>query len=291
MPLPKENITVINVFSIDDKGGNPCAVVDNAQDLSTKEMQALATRLNFPETVFILRKRRQILLRFFATKKELPLCYHGALGAAFYLHKLYGSKEIDLTSYFELTHLKMQCSNRLASISISNRRKSTNLPIDLATIRNLLNIDEDCIEKSLPCSIFSIGNSKLFVPIKNRASLFSIVPNLSLISDWCKEQNINGIYAYSSDTEHVTSDFVGHNFNPLFSHQEDLATGTAAAALCQMISLHAPIIDYTFTIEQGANLNSPSKIIVSVTENILKIKGHVYFPKSESNNARNNDAN
>ena len=54
MPRPKENITVINVFSIANKGGNPCAVVDNADPLSTEEMQALATRLNLPETVFIL---------------------------------------------------------------------------------------------------------------------------------------------------------------------------------------------------------------------------------------------
>ncbi|MCZ6914124.1 MAG: PhzF family phenazine biosynthesis protein [Rickettsia endosymbiont of Ixodes persulcatus] len=291
MPQPKENITVINVFSIANKGGNPCVVVDNAQDLRAKEMQALATRLNFPETVFILRKRRQILLRFFATKKELPICYHGALGAAFYLHKLSGSKEIDLASYLELTHLKIQCGKRLVTLSIPHRRKSTNAYIDIETIKNLLNIDESCIEKSLPCSVFSIGNSKLFVPIKDRARLFSIEPNLGLICNWCKEQNINGIYAYSSDTAHVESDFVGRNFNPLFSHQEDIATGTAAAALCQMISLNVPLIDYTFTIEQGANLNSPSKITVSVTENTIEIKGYVYFPKNESDNTRNNYAN
>ncbi len=288
----KENITVINVFSIANKGGNPCAVVDNADYLSSEKMQALATRLNFPETVFILRKRRRILLRFFATKKELPICYHGALGAAFYLYKLNGFKQIELASYLELTRMKMQCENRLASVSISNRSKLINSHIDIETIRSLLNIDEYFIEKSLPCSVFSIGNSKLFVPIKDRASLFSIEPDLNLISQWCKEQKVNGIYAYYSDTEHATSDFVGRNFNPLFSHQEDIATGTAAAALCQMISLHAPLIDYTFTIEQGANLNSPSKITISVTENTIEIKGHAYFPKNnKNNNVRNNHAN
>ncbi|MCZ6914682.1 MAG: PhzF family phenazine biosynthesis protein [Rickettsia endosymbiont of Ixodes persulcatus] len=291
MSQPKENITVINVFSIANKGGNPCAVVDNAGHLSANEMQALATRLNFPETVFILRKRRQILLRFFATKKELPICYHGALGAAFYLHKLNGFKQIDLVSYLEFTHINMQCTNRLASVSIPNKRKLINSHIDIETIRNLLNIDEDYIEKNLPCSVFSIGNPKLFVPIKDRASLFSIEPNLSLIYQWCKEQNINGIYAYSRDTEHADSDFVGRNFNPLFSYQEDIATGTAAAALCQMLSLRAPLIDYTFIIEQGANLNSPSKITVSVTENIIMIKGHAYFPKNKDHNVTNNHAN
>ncbi len=150
MPLPKENITVINVFSIANKGGNPCAVVDNAEELKKQEMQALATRLNFPETAFILRKRRQILLRFFATKKELPLSFHGALGAAFYLHKLYGFRQIDLVSYLEFTRMKMQCGKRLVTLPIPHRRKYTNAYINIETIKNLLNIDESCIEKSLP---------------------------------------------------------------------------------------------------------------------------------------------
>jgi hypothetical protein len=46
-------VKIVNVFSINNQGGNPCAIVANASHLSTDEMQAMATRLNLPETVFI----------------------------------------------------------------------------------------------------------------------------------------------------------------------------------------------------------------------------------------------
>lgn len=282
MPLSKEDIKIINVFSIENKGGNPCAVVDNADHLSPKEMQALASRLRQPETVYILRWQHMILLRFFATKREHPLCYHGALGAAFYLCKLGGLDKINLTSYHDYTWLKIRCENNIVSMSIPNKGQFIKGTIYTEAACKLLNINKAIIDENLPCVVFSIGNPKLFVPIKDRKSLFNINPRLRRITKWCKDNNINGIYAYSRDTEHSDSDFVGRNFNPFFSHQEDIATGTAAAALCRMISLSVPVIDYSFTIEQGAHLNSPSKIHVEVSDKIIKIKGYAYFPKNNN---------
>ncbi|TLY46923.1 MAG: PhzF family phenazine biosynthesis protein [Gammaproteobacteria bacterium] len=79
---------IVNVFSKNNRGGNPCAIVDNAAHLSTDEMQSMATHLNLPETVFIIPDKNQYLLRFFATKGELPLCCHGTLGAAYYLNQI-----------------------------------------------------------------------------------------------------------------------------------------------------------------------------------------------------------
>lgn len=280
MPLSKEAIKIINVFSIDDKGGNPCAVVDHAEHLSPKEMQSLATHLKLPETVYILRKEDMILLRFFATKKEHPLCYHGALGAAFYLCKLFGLDEINLTSYHGHTLLNTRCENNSVSMSIPYKGQFIKGNIYTEAVCKLLKINKAKIDKNLPCVVFSMGypkNPKLFVPIKNRKSLFNINPQLECITKWSEDNNVNGIYAYSWDTEHHDSDFVARNFNPLFSHKEDIATGSAAAALCEIIRLNTATFNSTFTIEQGANLNSPSKIQIEATSNMLKIKGEAYF--------------
>lgn len=92
-------VRIVNVFSINNQGGNPCAIVDKAAHLSTDEMQAMATRFNLPETVFIIPDKNQYLLRFFATKGELPLCCHGTLGAAYYLFKSNYSKSFTIKSY------------------------------------------------------------------------------------------------------------------------------------------------------------------------------------------------
>ena len=106
-----------------------------------------------------------------------------------------------------------------------------------------------------------------------------MVPNLDLISQWCKKYSVNGVYVYSNDTEQPHSDYVGRNFNPLFSHQEDIATGVAAAALAFMLNLKNDNKKNNFTIEQGANLGKPSQICVSIRTQKITIKGAVYFNK------------
>lgn len=92
-----------------------------------------------------------------------------------------------------------------------------------------------------------------------------------------QKYSVNVIYVYSNDTEHPDSDYVGRNFNPLFSHQEDIATGVAAAALVFMLNLKNDNKKNNFTIEQGANLGRPSQIFVSIEPEQIIIKGEVYF--------------
>jgi predicted PhzF superfamily epimerase YddE/YHI9 len=63
----------------------------------------------------------------------------------------------------------------------------------------------------------------------------------------------------------------------LFSHQEDIATGVAAAALARMLNLKNDKKKNHFIIEQGAHLGSPSKIYISLTQDYIIIKGEAYF--------------
>jgi PhzF family phenazine biosynthesis protein len=272
-------VRTVNVFSINNQGGNPCAIVDNAAHLSVDEMQAMATDFNLPETVFIIPDKNQYLLRFFATKGELPLCCHGALGAGYYLFKSDYGKSFTIKSYQTKTNLDIACNDNLVSMSIVNNGKVIDDNLNLDIISKLLSIDKTSINVHLPCAVASIGSPKLLVPVIDRNFLFNMVPNLDLISQWCKKHSVNGIYVYSNDTEQPHSDYVGRNFNPLFSHQEDIATGVAAAALVFMLNLKNEKKKNHFTIEQGANLDRPSKIYIALTQDYTTIKGEAYFLK------------
>ncbi|WP_342220416.1 PhzF family phenazine biosynthesis isomerase [Rickettsiella endosymbiont of Miltochrista miniata] len=257
--------------------GNPCAIVDNAAHLSKDEMQAMATHFNLPETVFIIPDKNQYLLRFFATKGELPLCCHGALGAAYYLFKSDYGKSFNIKPYQTKTDLDIACNDNLISMSMVNNGKIIDDNIDLDIISKLLAIDKTSINAHLPCAVASIGSPKLLAPVIDRNILFNMEPNLDLISQWCKKYSVNGVYVYSNDTEQPHSDYVGRNFNPLFSNQEDIATGVAAAALAFMLNLKNDKEKNNFTIEQGANLTSPSRIDVSIDPEKISIKGEAYF--------------
>ena len=131
-------VKIVNVFSINNQGGNPCAIVDNAAHLSTDEMQAMATDFNLPETVFIIPDKNQYLLRFFATKGELPLCCHGALGAAYYLFKSDCGKSFNIKAYQTKTNLDIACDDNLIAMSIVNNGKMVDDNIELDIISKLL---------------------------------------------------------------------------------------------------------------------------------------------------------
>lgn len=268
---------IVNIFSINNQGGNPCAIIDNANNFSAEEMQRKAAYLKFPETVYIIRDKDQYLLRFFATKGELPLCCHGLLGAAFYLFKSNCQKPLYIRSYQNKNKIDVEFLNDLIAMSLINNGKIVDTHIDLDVISRLLNIDKIVMDTNLPCAIASIGSPKLLIPIINRNILFDITPNLDLITQWCKKYTVNGIYVYSKNTESISSSYVGRSFNPLFSHQEDIATGVAAAALCQLICQSKNQLEADYIIEQGANFHRSSKIYISITRKIITIKGEAYF--------------
>ncbi|OHU56370.1 phenazine biosynthesis protein PhzF [Mycobacteroides chelonae] len=74
----------VNVFSSDSFGGNPVAVVHDADNLSTDQMQTFARWTNLAETTFILSPSAadaDYRLRIFTTDGELPFAGHPTLGS------------------------------------------------------------------------------------------------------------------------------------------------------------------------------------------------------------------
>ncbi len=77
----------LDVFTDTPFGGNPLAVVLDADDLSGERMQTIAAEFNLSETVFVLKpakaggNRRK--LRIFTPQVELPFAGHPTVGASY----------------------------------------------------------------------------------------------------------------------------------------------------------------------------------------------------------------
>ena len=85
--MPRRYITV-DVFTDRAFGGNPLAVVLDAEGLSTEEMQAIATEFNYSETTFVLPPRdktNDAEVRIFTPVQELAFAGHPNVGTAFVL--------------------------------------------------------------------------------------------------------------------------------------------------------------------------------------------------------------
>jgi trans-2,3-dihydro-3-hydroxyanthranilate isomerase len=84
----KLEFTTVDVFTDRAFGGNPLAVVTNAQGLASEQMQAIAAEFNLAETTFVLPPRdpaHTAEVRIFTPKAEMPFAGHPNVGTAFVL--------------------------------------------------------------------------------------------------------------------------------------------------------------------------------------------------------------
>lgn len=80
-------VLVINAFTNTPFGGNPAAVVETSAPLADATMQSVAQQHNLSETAFLVKKGvDHFHLRWFTPTKEVPLCGHATLAAAYALN-------------------------------------------------------------------------------------------------------------------------------------------------------------------------------------------------------------
>jgi trans-2,3-dihydro-3-hydroxyanthranilate isomerase len=82
---------VVDVFADAAFAGNPLAVVLDADDLSTEQMQAMALEFNLSETTFPVRTSTggaDYRLRIFTPTNELPFAGHPSVGTAWLMHSI-----------------------------------------------------------------------------------------------------------------------------------------------------------------------------------------------------------
>ena len=75
----------IDVFTDRTFGGNPLAVVLDAEGLTASQMQAIATEFNYSETTFVFPPRdvrHTALVRIFTARIEVPFAGHPNIGTA-----------------------------------------------------------------------------------------------------------------------------------------------------------------------------------------------------------------
>src|SRR5271169_3480976 len=96
----------VDVFTDRRFGGNPLAVVLDAEGLTTAQMQSIAAEFNLSETTFVLPPKdasHTAEVRIFTPKAELPFAGHPNVGTAFVLGQRghFRSRDIGPSVVFE----------------------------------------------------------------------------------------------------------------------------------------------------------------------------------------------
>lgn len=252
-------ITLLNCFcTAQPESGNPAAVVENFSGNST-DKQNLAKELNFPVTVFIEIKmaaneknKFRPQLEFFYPHTSMPLCVHGTLAAAKILcAQQHTNNLVATTTAGAELHITRK-GNDDDLLQLETIEQTIDMPPHFThtEIANMLNLPHLEPHPSLPLTVASVGSPKLLVPLNSLQLLYNLQPNYTAIKAWSVRHKINGIYVYAPETYTQQANFHARGFNPQTGHNEDAATGVAAAALA--IALQSSII-----VEQGYCIDQP----------------------------------
>jgi trans-2,3-dihydro-3-hydroxyanthranilate isomerase len=268
----KLEFTTVDVFTDRPFGGNPLAVVTNAEGLSTGQMQSIAAEFNLAETTFVLPPQdaaHTAEVRIFTPKAELPFAGHPNVGTAFVLARAGQSYSRavagDRLVFEEKAGLVRMELTREAGV-VTATRLAAPVPLSIGEeiapeiVAEACSLKADDIEVKghRPC-IASCGVPLVFAELESRAALARAAIRTDVLARHLPMERAVGIHFYVAAKEHGV-EIQSRMFAPLFGVPEDPATGGANVALIGLLAHHRPEADLVLakTIGQGFDMGRPS---------------------------------
>jgi trans-2,3-dihydro-3-hydroxyanthranilate isomerase len=262
----------LDVFTTQRFGGNPLAVVLDADRLKTAEMQAVAREFNLSETVFVMAPEdasHTARVRIFTPGRELPFAGHPTVGTAVLLAKLGradatgGEALVTLEEKIGLIPVQVQGADALAphaELTAAELPRSDDgaVPSDDVLAAALGLAPDDIGFDAHRPSVHRAGLSFVFVPVRSREVLARTRLD---VGKWPAGHGDVGVYAYCRGAA-AEVDFHSRMFGLGDGIVEDPATGSAAAIFAGPIHAATPLADGThrFRIAQGEDMGRPSAI-------------------------------
>jgi trans-2,3-dihydro-3-hydroxyanthranilate isomerase len=279
----------VDVFTDRPFGGNPLAVVLDAQGLSTAQMQAIACEFNYSETTFVLPPKdaaNDAQVRIFTVTTEVPFAGHPNVGTAFVMAtqvakppaRLVFEEKAGLVPVEILTEQRRVISAELTAPQPLSRL--TRLSVEQAAACLSLS-GADVITARHPPEIASVGLPFLMVELVSREALWRARPDAAAFARTFPCDSSDAIYFYTRDVpaNEKPCDLQARMFHPGSSGlSEDPATGSATAAAAALLADFDGTRDgeLKLRIGQGVDMGRPSLLLTRVRkENGVIISTHV----------------
>lgn len=269
--MPK--FRTVDVFTNQRFGGNPLAVVMDAEGLDEETMQAVSAEFNLSETTFVLPPvdpANTARVRIFNRTAEMPFAGHPMVGTAFVLA---GMQSDLIDAVFEvpagLVRVKIDRSDDgypLAAKIAAPQPLSVEGTISPDVIAKVLGLSiTDIVTTTHSPTVASNGNSFVIAEISDDA-LRRCAPDLEAFRAARARHPLMGgrfavhVYSKNSRTLHARM------FAPLSGTWEDPATGSANAPLaCLLLSFEPGVDSARFEIHQGVEMGRPSLLHVEAS--------------------------
>lgn len=252
--------------------GNSLAVFLDGRALNDLEMQSLAKEMNLSETTFILprdagtERERGVRVRIFTVHEELPFAGHPTLGTAFALRGHSGAQEIVLDLNVGKVPVRFEDTSGQPPFGEMRQVDPVfGMEHDRDEVARVTGLQVDDFDASLPIQTVSTGVPFTVTPLKSLSVMQSLRLDLKRASAYLEPTG--GKFFYFVTRETVDREARLHA-RMLFYNGEDPATGSAAGCTAVWMVAHGVAQpDERVLIEQGLEMNRPSRIFVLASRN------------------------
>ena len=289
----KRRYVTVDVFTDRMFGGNPLAVVLDAEGLSSSQMQAIALEFNYSETTFVLPPddaANTAKVRIFTPRTEVPFAGHPNVGTAFVLARespyaaqaaasgggIFLFEEIAGVVPLRLKreHARTVGAELRAPEALSRR---SIVPREVAAGCLSLPAPEIAVHAHPP-QIISVGLPFLTVEVATRDALARCKPDFAAHAALLPLDGSDSVFAYFKERDGSTADETvlhARTFSPLDGIIEDPATGSACAAAIALLTMLDPRdrADMRWRIHQGVDMGRPSLLQGRTAKNLGSLIG------------------
>ncbi|MDA0663000.1 MAG: PhzF family phenazine biosynthesis protein [Proteobacteria bacterium] len=260
-------VDVVDVFTHDGAGGNPCPVVCDAGAMTDAEMQAVALDHGH-ESGFVTTGDEggfDYTFRFWVPNHEMEMCGHATIGALWLL----ASRDRTMSRTVRIRTLSGPVTGLIAFGKDGMPVVEISQPVGTVTdlgraaendVLAILGLNRSDL-LDLPVQNAATSRVKTLVPVRNTERLNALAPDFSRMEGLCTAIGSTGLYPYALH-EGAQQQFDARQFPKASGYPEDAATGIAASALTFGLLRNGLVAASTapVTIMQGRAMGRLSRI-------------------------------
>ena len=272
---------IVDAFAEETFGGNPAGVViipEGGDFPSEETMVKTAAELRYSETAFVKKLGPgEFNLRYFTPTTEVDLCGHATVAGFYVLMKMGLIGEGDIcVNHTMAGDIRVAVDNGLVMMDMASPQliKKIEGILELDQLYDVMGSEYDQTLSPLP-AIVSTGLPDIMMPVKTKAELDALKPDMAALSKLSEKYKVTGVHAFTLD-----GGIFARNFAPHYGIDEEAATGTSNGALTYYLYINRAIEAPTqLRIIQGEAMGRPSLINTYILEDatretpIIKVGG------------------
>lgn len=257
---------VVDVFSHQALRGNPCAVILDADGLTTEDMQRIAAWTNLSETTFLLpptNPAATYTLRIFTPRSELPFAGHPTLGSAF--AAVEAGKAVPKGGA-----LVQECKVGLVNVRVDGAKITLELPTAKLTPIAAADVDEldaalgRMVLRAAQPSVVNVGPRWLVAELANAEDVIGVTADLARLEKLERKVGASGTTIFG---KHAHGDIAleVRSFAPQDAIPEDPVCGSGNGSVAAFIWAAAPVAGgLRYTAAQGRCVGRDGRIDVVI---------------------------